>query len=301
MSNSSVSVPVSSGSFHWKGFVVKTVKSLFPDDVKIRTSDGEVWANKSFLCASNDYFSAMLDQNKFLEGKAGVGNMSEYSSRVVNIVINFFYTGEICCKASYHGNHHFSLNIRIQDLSLKSLLHLQDFLRKILLFDQSTKIQEYTKSRFAQFTKPECLLGFVRAQDLNLEIAEDLFNFIMDNLGATSIIESPTSESAQLLDPDQSKSLGKRFKIVQKYLEENVDEETSDRIIASLDFSVFTKEELLFLVRKHSDQLNQPNIAVGIYKDRISVLRNSAYWLDAFIPQHVSKLKERKHESEPLY
>ena len=77
---------------------LNNMKQLLPDDVKMKVSDGEVWANKALLTNSSEYFSAMLDEKKFKEGKEGVGSLEKYSKLVVSKVINYFYSGEISCK-----------------------------------------------------------------------------------------------------------------------------------------------------------------------------------------------------------
>ena len=41
-----------------------SIKAL-PDDIRINTADGDVWANKAFLSVSSDYFNARLDEKKF--------------------------------------------------------------------------------------------------------------------------------------------------------------------------------------------------------------------------------------------
>ena len=77
------------------------LRKVLPDDVRIQAADGEVWANRSFLCASSEYFAAMLDETKFKEGQAGVGDFHLYSKELVGLVINYFYTGKLSCKVKY--------------------------------------------------------------------------------------------------------------------------------------------------------------------------------------------------------
>ena len=48
---------------------LSNMKQVLPDDVKIQVSDGKVWANKALLMTSSEYFSAMLDKEKFKEWK----------------------------------------------------------------------------------------------------------------------------------------------------------------------------------------------------------------------------------------
>ena len=81
--------------------VVSNLKEALPPDVKMKVSDGEVWANKALLCASSEYFSAMLDAEKFKEGQEGVGDLERYSKEVVNKLIHYFYSGQMSCKVKF--------------------------------------------------------------------------------------------------------------------------------------------------------------------------------------------------------
>ena len=81
--------------------IISNLKEAFPVDVKFKVSDLEVWANKALLCANSEYFSAMLDGEKFKEGKEGVGNLEKYSKEVVSKLIHYFYSGEMSCKVKY--------------------------------------------------------------------------------------------------------------------------------------------------------------------------------------------------------
>ena len=80
--------------------VLSNLKEALPPDVKMKVSDGEVWANKALLCASSEYFSAMLDGEKFKEGKEGVGDLERYSKEVVTKLIHYFYSGEMSCQVN---------------------------------------------------------------------------------------------------------------------------------------------------------------------------------------------------------
>ena len=74
------------------------LRKVLPDDVKLLTADGEVWANRAMLSARSDYFSAMLDVSKFQEGTESAGDLSQYSREVVNKVVNYCYCGVILCQ-----------------------------------------------------------------------------------------------------------------------------------------------------------------------------------------------------------
>ena len=81
--------------------IVSNLKEAFPADVRIKVSDGEVWANKALLSANSEYFSAMLDSEKFKEGQEGVGNLVKYSKEVVSKLIHYFYSGEMACQVKF--------------------------------------------------------------------------------------------------------------------------------------------------------------------------------------------------------
>ena len=87
--------------------IVSNLKQVLPADVKIKVSDGEIWANKALLTTSSDYFSAMLDGEKFQEGQEGVGNLELYTKEVVSKVIDYFYSGRMSCKVKLVNLRHF--------------------------------------------------------------------------------------------------------------------------------------------------------------------------------------------------
>ena len=79
---------------------LKNVMQVLPGDVKIKASDGEIWANKALLSTSSEYFSAMLDGEKFREGQEGVGKLEQYSKEIVSKLIHYFYSGEMSCQVN---------------------------------------------------------------------------------------------------------------------------------------------------------------------------------------------------------
>ena len=78
------------------------IREALPDDIRIQAADGDVWANRAFLSVTSDYFSAMLDEQKFREGQEGTGDLRQYSKDVVTRVINYFYTGQISCQVNFN-------------------------------------------------------------------------------------------------------------------------------------------------------------------------------------------------------
>ena len=83
-----------------RDLVVSNLKQALPPDVKMKVSDGEVWASKALLSASSEYFSAMLDGEKFKEGREGVGDLERYNKEVVIKLIHYFYSGEMSCQVN---------------------------------------------------------------------------------------------------------------------------------------------------------------------------------------------------------
>ena len=111
-------------------------------------------------------------------------------------------------------------------MSLSSLLHLEELLRKILLFPQSAKVKEFTVERITSkgFSISECLQGLVTAEDLNLDTATEIFSFIMANLGNLVIRtrkSGPCTETCKFLKIG-SLSMTERFKSVFSYIDAQV-------------------------------------------------------------------------------
>lgn len=258
--------------------LVVNLRKVLPDDVRIQAADGEVLANRSFLCASSEYFAAMLDENKFKEGQEGIGDFKLHSKDLVGLVINYFYTGKLSC----------------EDLSISSLLQLEELLRKILLIPQSTKVQDHMKKKLDPWKMPECLEGLVTAQDLHLEASlNEIYNFIINNLGWTCVTSSKSQGAIFWAERQMGRSLSKRLEIIQEYLK-NQDDHTRNVIVSSLDMSLFTKEELLSLARDFLGPAPTFFSRVGypakydevcFFKDRIFPSQSPM-----FFPQHYEKL-----------
>ena len=109
---------------------LNNVKQVLPNDVKIQVADGEVWSNKALLSTSSEYFSAMLDGDKFKEGQEGVGSLEMYNKEVVSIVINYFYSGEISCKVKFDV----FVFVLMMVLMMVLMLVLMLVLRLVLMF-----------------------------------------------------------------------------------------------------------------------------------------------------------------------
>ena len=182
----------------------------------------------------------------------------------------------------------------LQDLSLSSLLHLEDLLRLILLLPQSTKIQDFTKKKISlkKFSTPECLLGLVTAEDLGLDTtADDLLRFINNNLGRVALMKGRTVPGKVVTGANTASPV-EMFKLIFKHIEAQ-DEETKKKILRSLDPSSFTKNELLDLVRNNIEEVKKyvfQGFSLLIDKDGIFAAKSKTREV-FFFPQHLNKLE----------
>jgi len=249
------------------------LRKVLPDDVKLLTADGEVWANRAMLSARSDYISAMFDVSKFQEGTESAGDLSQYSREVVNKVVNYCYCGVISC----------------QDMSLSSLLSLEELLRKIILFPQSAKVKKFTVEKMTskEFPISECLQGLVTAEDLALDTATEIFYFITANLGTLTIQRCRPMKGVTL--KSGSPSMTERFNSVFSYINAQ-DEETKEKILPSLDMSEFSQKELSLLIRKVCPILYMQNPTVFVSKDKI-VIHKDKKGNVLFYPQQIKKLR----------
>ena len=159
-------------------------------------------------------------------------------------------------------------------MSLSSLLHLEDLLRLILLLPQSAKIHEFTKSQIflKKFSIPECLLGLVTAEDLDLVTTGDhLLQFINNNPGYVGLLESRESRFS-LLGVGGLTQL-ERFNLISNRINQE-DDETQKKILKSLDTSSYFKKELLDLVRNNIEEVEKSyisGVSLFLYKDKIEI------------------------------
>ena len=179
-------------------------------------------------------------------------------------------------------------------MTLSSLLHLGDLLRLILLQPQSAKIQDFTKSQISlkKFSIPECLLGLVTAEDLNLtSTADHLLQFINNNPGKLCLQESRDSRHFILIVSDAATEL-ERLNLIYNGIKRR-GEEFQKKILKSLDTSSYSKKELLDLVRSKIEKVEKSyisGITLFLYKDEINIGKVQTGEV-FFFPQHLSKLE----------
>ena len=187
-------------------------------------------------------------------------------------------------------------------MSLSSLLHLGDLLRLILLLPQSAKIQDFTKSQISlkKFSTPECLLGLVTAEDLDLaNIGDHLLQFINNFPGEVSLLLSsaveggPVSVRAVMVPGAADAAPLERLNLISNKIK-LLDVEDQKKILKSLDTSSYTKRELLDLVRSKIEKVEKSYISgftLFLSKDEIAISESTKDKRVFFVPQQTRKLE----------
>ena len=81
--------------------VARHVLSLFRShpsfhDMKIVLRDGEVFANSAVMADVSDYFSTMLNSDKFVEAQTKEVSMEEYGRKeAMERVVDYIYSGDM--------------------------------------------------------------------------------------------------------------------------------------------------------------------------------------------------------------
>ena len=225
------------------------------NDVKIKLRDGEIDANKDILIARNDYFATMFSNNKFIEGKTNLVDMSHYSKAVMEKIVKFLFSGTV----TFDG------------LSLAQLLELSHISEMMLLSKFKDKVDDYLKYDIIHDGGKD--ITFLPLLISGAEIA-DKFN-LSDNRNSImrevylNLKDIPndvaSSDSFKNLPPKVIKEIflhkwrrmpitKHRFKAFMVWLSGNdnaneVTKEDKNEIVDSFNFDDFTVEELLTSVR----------------------------------------------------
>ena len=100
------------------------------NDVKIKLSDGDIFANKDILIARTDYFATMLSNEKFREGETSSVDMSHCSKVVMERIIKYIFSG----KVEYSD---------LNNLTLNQLLELAHMSKMLLLTSLKIQVEVY--------------------------------------------------------------------------------------------------------------------------------------------------------------
>ena len=271
--------------------ILKMLERGSPNDVKIKLSDGEIFANKDILMARSDYFATMFSSNKFIEEETSTVDMSHCSKAVMEKIVKFLFIGEV----------------EFNDLSLDQLLELTH-MSKMMLLDSNFQVQaeEYAidDKIFKCNHDVKFLTGLIpalkSANQYNLEgikyyIIETLWISLSDcdtDVGSTDAFKSLPFDLLRdilLFDhPDYSDHVKyeddrtttkERFDAFMSWLSENeVTEEQKEEIVESFNFEEFTVEELMTSVRK-SDLYPTNKIdkrLLGLFKEQNELVQSQS-------------------------
>ena len=108
--------------------ILKMLERGSPNDIKIKLSDGEIFANKDILMARCEYFSTMFSNNKFIEGETNTIDMGHCSKTVMGKIVKFLFSGDV----------------KFSDLSLDQLVRLSYMSQMMLLNKFKDEVDEYT-------------------------------------------------------------------------------------------------------------------------------------------------------------
>ena len=118
---------------HFVEDILKMLEQGSLNDVKIKLSDGEIFANKDILVARSEYFAAMLSKNKFEEGETSSVDLSHCSKAIMEKIVKFLFSGGL----NFDGLSLFN------GLSLTQLLDLSLLSEIMLLTDFKLAVDDY--------------------------------------------------------------------------------------------------------------------------------------------------------------
>ena len=233
------------------------------NDVKIIFSDGIVCANSVIMSSASDYFSTMLNSDKFVEAQTKEVSMEEYGTKeAMERMVDYIYSGDMNL-----GETGFEILLEIMNLS-KMLL-----LRTDSLF---TSLEAYIISFISDgcLSLPNDLRGFLLVErycldslrkhiifdiyaSLRCKNMEDEAGAILQQFNVKMIKEimlykyNPVDRRTKkkFVAPPYSKE---KFQCFQVWYSKNQDCKDEDKKIIrdSIDLDEFTGEELLTVVKK---------------------------------------------------
>jgi len=241
--------------------LIKILERGSPNDVRIKLSDGEIFANKDILMARSDYFATMFRNNNFIEGENSSVDMSHCSYAVMEKIVKFLFSGE-----AKFGN-----------LSLSQLVELCHMSDMMILEKMSAEAKDYIKdvinykSMEKDFTEiisglqtadqylPEVkwwiiltlhfnMLKYTQVGDVNgSDSFKTLpFNLIKDVFLLLRLKKVKGKAGASLSPPTAMQ----KFKAFVLWLSKNeATEKQKSEIVESINFKEFSVEELMTSVR----------------------------------------------------
>ena len=224
-------------------------------------SDGVVLANSVIMSSASDYFSTMLNNDKFVEGETKEVPMEDYGTKeAMEQVVNYIYSGDM----------------NMEEIGFETLLEIMNIAKMLLLKTDSlcTSLEAYIISLISEGNPGlrRSLQGFMLVERYRLD---SLRKHIVNYLNAAMVHLNVNGRSAATLqqinvkmmkeimlykedptDPTVRKwkapSSKAKLHWFQAWYSKNKDCKAEERkiILDSIDFDGFTGEELLTVVKK---------------------------------------------------
>ena len=245
---------------HFVGDILKMLDRGSLNDVKIKLSDGEIFANKDILMARSEYFATMFSNKKFKEGETSSVDMSFCSKVVMEKIVKFLFSG----------------GFDFDGLSLIQLLDLSHISEMMLLTDLKFAVEDYIINEVPYHAEnvqslSELISGLKLAdQYRRLAVRKCIIDELHYGYGLEKIPKDvscwdsfktlPFNVIKEIYKLDKNALTWNYYVPIIKYnhgfeallvwLSENeVSEEQKAVIVESFDFEDFTVQELLTFVR----------------------------------------------------
>ena len=139
-------------------------------DIKIKSSDGEIQANKAILSIRSEYFNRMFSPtSNFVESSSGLCTLP-YPKRVVKKVIIYLYTGKL----------------EVDDLAIGSLLDMLELFNMINLPEEFQKVESYTVDKIKNgppVLHKDCLMNLDKCSQMGMEtVGETMVAYLRNNM-----------------------------------------------------------------------------------------------------------------------
>ena len=219
------------------------------NDVKIKLSDGEIFANKDILMARSKYFATMFSNKKFQEGETSLVDMSHCSKAVMEKIVKFLFSGGL----NFDG---FSL---FHGLSLTQLLNMSNLSEMMLLTDFKLAVDDYIIDQLPHSADDVQslfeLISELKLADQNHHVSakfmtQELHYGLKKIPGDVKCSDAFKALPLNLIKETFIDNDGFEAFLVWLSANEITEEEKVDIIENYFDFEEFTVEELLTFVRE---------------------------------------------------
>ena len=135
--------------------ILKMLEQGSLHDVKIKLSDGDIFANKDILMARSEYFATMFSNNKFIEGESSTVDLSHCSKAVMEKIVKFLFIGAV----------------NFDNLTTIQLLELSHMTKMMLLAKFQDHVDEYLENEIGEISDMTVLTSALKcANQYNLKL-----------------------------------------------------------------------------------------------------------------------------------